>query len=602
VTKLEHALALAAKGFKVFPIAPGKKSPPLLTGWPKRASSDAAQVREFWAAVPDANIGIHCEGMVVIDVDAKKNGHQSFELLDLTSGFSDTLTVHTPTGGKHLYYRGHAAAVPNSVEQLGPGLDVRSTGGYVVGPGSELATGAYAFEHEGVAVADAPGWLVDRLGQAAPARVEHAEPVAPAIDSAVERAQGWLASQSPALEGQGGDAHTFAVACGLRDFGVSAEQAVELLTVWNAGCVPPWSPKELGTKVDNAYKYGQNAPGTRAVLPTDFPAVETPQDAPRRAAGALRLAEFASVDRKAAGYLVKGLLQRQSYAELFGQPGEGKTFVALDLAYAVAAGAPWMDRKIHAGTVLYLAYEGIGGMRKRALALRQRHGDKDVPLFIADASFNLREQAGRKALGEVIATLPAKPVLIVVDTFARALMGGDENSAQDVGAFNGAVAALIESTGACVLIVHHSGKNKSAGARGSSALLGAIDTELEVDMQQVIASKQRDVEMSEPIGFKLVPMVVGLDEDGDELTSCVVEPAAAVAGPVHLAGNAKRGMEVLCAMSPDNKPVEVGAWRDGCAEFISTSRAQRFYDLKKVLLKKGAVIEHDNGTVTRRLV
>jgi RecA/RadA recombinase len=484
--------------------------------------------------------------------------------------------------------------------RLGAGLDIRSTGGYVVAPGSSTDFGAYEFENPGTALADAPEWLLERLGtqqEKAPSTDVQAAP-----SSAVERAQGWLASQPPALEGQGGDAHTFAVACGLRDFGVSAEQAVELLTVWNAGCVPPWSPDDLWAKIRNAYAYAQNAPGTRAVLPTDFPAVETPQDAPRRAAGALRLVEFAAAKGKAAGYLVKGLLQRQSYAELFGQPGEGKTFVAMDLAYHVAAGAPWMDRKIHAGVVLYLAYEGTGGMRKRALALRQRYGDKDVPLFIDGASYNLREQTGRKALGETIALLPEKPVLIVIDTFARALMGGDENSAQDVGAFNSAIAALIESTGACVLIVHHSGKNKSAGARGSSALLGAIDTELEVDMQQVIASKQRDVEMSEPIGFKLVPMVVGLDEDGDELTSCVVEPAAAVAGPVHLAGNAKRGMEVLCAMSPDNKPVEVGAWRDGCAEFISTSRAQRFYDLKKVLLKKGAVIEHDNGTVTRRMV
>jgi hypothetical protein len=287
---------------------------------------------------------------------------------------------------------------------------------------------------------------------------------------------------------------------------------------------------------------------------------------------------------------------------IFGQPGEGKTFVGLDMAYCVAAGRPWMDKKVHAGTVLYLAYEGIGGMKKRAQALQRKYGDKDVPLFVDAASYNLREQTGRKALGETIALLPEKPVLIVIDTFARALMGGDENSAQDVGAFNSAVAALIESTGACVCVIHHSGKNKSAGSRGSSALPGAIDTELEVDMQQIAARKQRDVETGEPIGFKLVPVVVGLDEDGDELTSCVVEPAAAVAGPVHLAGNAKRGMEVLCAMSPDNKPVEVGAWRDGCAEFISTSRAQRFYDLKKVLLKKGVVVEHEDGTVTRRMV
>src|SRR5690606_17329387 len=128
----------------------------------------------------------------------------------------------------------------------------------------------------------------------------------------------------------------------------------------------------------------------------------------------------------------------------------------------------------------------------------------------------------------------------------------DENSAQDVGAFNAAIAALIENTGACVMIIHHSGKNKNAGARGSSALLGAIDTELEVDENQITARKQRDVEAGEPIGFKLEPMIVGLDEDGDELTSCTVAPDEVKAGPKmgRLTGNNKRGFDVLCELRP----------------------------------------------------
>jgi hypothetical protein len=67
VTKLEHALALAARGFKVFPIKPGQKAPPLLAGWPERATSDPAVIAEYWAPEPNANIGIHCVDMIVID-------------------------------------------------------------------------------------------------------------------------------------------------------------------------------------------------------------------------------------------------------------------------------------------------------------------------------------------------------------------------------------------------------------------------------------------------------------------------------------------------------------------------------------------------------
>jgi hypothetical protein len=301
--------------------------------------------------------------------------------------------------------------------------------------------------------------------------------------------------------------------------------------------------------------------------------------------------------------LVKGLLERRSYAELFGAPGEGKTFVALDMAYHVAAGAAWMGRKVHAGTVLYLAYEGTGGLVKRAQALRQKYGHKDVPLYIAPAAFNLRDLIGRKALADLLATLPEKPVFIVIDTFARALMGGDENSAQDVGAFNSAVAALIDSTQACVMIIHHSGKNKSAGARGSSALLGAIDTELEVDNHTVTANKQRDVEACEPIGFKLVPLIVSVDEDGDDITSCVVEPAQAPPAGVNvrLGGNAKRGFEALCTLKPDNAPADPEDWKRLCEPFLGPRVRQGFYDLKKALLKKGVIIEDGSGYITRRM-
>jgi len=317
-----------------------------------------------------------------------------------------------------------------------------------------------------------------------------------------------------------------------------------------------------------------------------------------------RLSEFAGLERRGPGYLIKGLLQRRSYAELFGQPGEGKTFVALDMAYHVAAGKPWMDRKVHGGVVLYMAYEGVGGMVKRAQALRQKYGDKDVPLYVAGAAFNLREPTGRQEMAALLAELPEKPVLVVVDTFARALMGGDENSAQDVGAFNSAVAALIESTGACVMIIHHSGKNKSAGARGSSALLGAIDTELEVDHGCVVASKQRDVELSEPIGFRLKAVVVGLDEDGDGMTSCVVEASDDVSQGKpsgKISGNAKRGFDVLCALRPTNDPVTEEEWREGCREFLGTkSVSQRFYDLKIALLRKRYIEQNEAGMITRR--
>lgn len=611
-SKLDAALALAAEGFKVFPVAAGQKKPPLLNGWPQKATSVLSEVRMFWLAVPDANIGIHCEGLLVLDVDIKKGGDDALGKLDITEGLPATRTAHTPSGGRHLIYRlpaGHGG-VANSVGLLGPGLDVRSAGGYIVAAGSEVAGGAYTWADPSAPVADAPAWLVERCGQAAPPRQEQA-PVATAPDEAVTRAADWLAKQPPAIEGQGGDMRTFAVACGLRDHGVSAEQALLLLAgEWNARCEPPWDHGDLAMKVRNAYRYAEGEAGAKAALPDDFPTLPgegsqlpSAQQTPHAAQTALQsLASLAGDDTPSAGYVIKGLLYRGSYAEAFGAPGEGKTFAALDWAYHVAAGLPWMSSKVHQGPVLYLAYEGYGGLRKRARALRQKYGPKDVPLFVVSAAYNLRELAGRKALGETISQLPAKPVLIVVDTFARALMGGDENSAQDVGAFNTAVAALIQSTGACVLILHHSGKDKSRGARGSSALLGALDTEIEIDSGQIIARKQRDIDLGMPIGFKLVPVLVGLDEDGDTVTSCVLEACALGARPLErLTGQPQTVLKVLADMAPDNRPVLIADWQAKCKPYLPEGRAGKaFSDAKLRLAQKGYILFTEDGNAVVR--
>lgn len=602
LSKLQHALALAARGFAVFPIKPGAKSPPLLNGWPQKATSDPDEIRSFWLAVPEANVGVHCKDLVVLDVDPKKGGDDAVAALDAIYGIPDTLVARTPSGGRHMYFRG--GPVANGVDVLGRGLDVRSTGGYVVAPGSETQDGSYAWEHDRE-IAPAPEWLVLKLGTVVPKTTTPASAVPDASAEVVERARQWLVGQLPAFEGQGGDARTFAVACGLRDQGVSQEQALELMPLWNATCVPPWDEDALAVKIANAYRYAENPAGAKAALPSDFPVVEVPTRDVRKTAlsRALSLSQFANQEHRGAGYVVKGLLQRRSYASVYGAPGEGKTFVMLDLAYSVAAGRSWMEHKVHAGPVLYLAFEGTGGLVKRAQALRQKYGQADVPLFIAGASMNLRERAGREELGSLMAELPDKPVLVVVDTFARALCGGDENSAQDVGAFNAAIAALIESTSACVILIHHPGKQKSSGARGSSALLGALDTELEVDAGQLIPRKQRDIELGATLGFKLSPVVVGVDEDGDEAVSCVVEPGqASTARPERLAGNAKRGFDVLCQQWPNNTPVHMQDWREACAEFLGgRNAAQRFFDMKKSLLVKGYIVIDADGAVTRKM-
>jgi len=128
----------------------------------------------------------------------------------------------------------------------------------------------------------------------------------------------------------------------------------------------------------------------------------------------------------------------------------------------------------------------------------------------------------------VINSIGVKVSLIVIDTLAQTTAGGNENSGEDMGLALSHCKGIHRATGAMALLVHHSGKDTSKGARGWSGVRAACDVEFEVmrfDQDRVLAlTKQKDGEDSAEFGFKLTTVSLGFDSDGDEITSCVAEP------------------------------------------------------------------------------
>lgn len=244
---------------------------------------------------------------------------------------------------------------------------------------------------------------------------------------------------------------------------------------------------------------------------------EQADDAARLRAALLTAAEL--IKRPPPEYLIDQILPKGALGCVYGRPGSAKTFLALDWAFSVAAGMPWSAREIRGGPVLYIVAEGSGGLgiRVRVWLEHARLPDLEQIQFLPLA-INLLDVHQLAALATVATEIG--PVLIVIDTLARSMVGGDENSARDVGLLIDAADKLRQATGATVLLVHHTGKDGQT-YRGSSALEGACDTMIEVQLDggtvTIRCEKQKDDEPFEPIRMRLVTVDLG------DASSCVLE-------------------------------------------------------------------------------
>lgn len=279
---VESALQLAERGFNVFPLVQYSKVP-AMGDYSAIATTDPVRIKKWWARNPNFNIGIFTgrfnggkEALIGIDVDNKgaKKGDEVLEELKKSGlEFPETFTQITPSGGKHLIYR-NKEAVKQGVNVLGEGLDTRSHGGYLVGAGSVLnGKKYYAFDLD---IAQIPEPILAKFKKPTPKT--DAEGSVVSSFQGLDRAKEYLLSVAPALQGEGGDHHTFVVACKLKDLGLDKVAAFALMAEhWNPRCEPPWDAQALMQKIENAYAYGSEPIGVLAPQNV-FPKVSEEKD------------------------------------------------------------------------------------------------------------------------------------------------------------------------------------------------------------------------------------------------------------------------------------------------------------------------------------
>lgn len=232
-----------------------------------------------------------------------------------------------------------------------------------------------------------------------------------------------------------------------------------------------------------------------------------------------------AADKEPPEPLVEDFLYLDTEAWIIGAPGSKKSFLALHAGACVAMGMPFFGHEVTQGTVVMIVAEGAGGMGKRLKAWEAHHGRELDGLRILPRPVQAADKHAWSVLVEACRRLG--PVMVVVDTQARVTVGLEENSATDMGHYVEAVSAIRQATGACVLTIHHTGR-QGGDARGSSAIDGAQYTELKVDVAQgamsgtLITEKQKDVEQAEPLPLAFTSVEVGVDKRGKPVTSLVV--------------------------------------------------------------------------------
>jgi Bifunctional DNA primase/polymerase, N-terminal/AAA domain len=465
---------------------------PVLSSWKAFQSARATDdnLQAWFGNGQRRNIAIvtgAVSSVVVVDCDSPEAIAWADQHLPATE-----MRTRTGRGGEHRFYQHPGIPVRNKVkiqtDQARLALDVRGDGGFVVGPGSVHETGVvYEKLGQWPAVEALP--VFDPTWIAAPA-----SPTTPSNtvlernrNHILTRARAYLAQVPPAIQGQGGDEHTFKAACKLvLGFALTDSDAFDLLRDWNHGCVPPWTDRELEAKIAAARKYGMEPMGARAAdrnLQLSHAGPIEVSAAPRVVVPAERkirfrtAAELASEQPNAPVWCVYGLLALGVITELAGKlKASGKTTFAAHLVRALLDGLPFLGHPTRKTAVVWLTEERPATFLE---TLRRARLETRIDLHVL-AWHDVKGMPFPDVMGAAVTWCKhVGAEVLIIDTISQfaGLRGDAENNSGD------ALAAIeplqmAAAQGLAVLVPRHErkgGGDVGESGRGSSAFSGAVD-------------------------------------------------------------------------------------------------------------------------------
>lgn len=518
-TKLEAALTYASWGWHVLPLVPNDKRPASAHGV-HDATTDLDKIRDWWAQNPNYNIGIAAgekSGIVVFDIDPRNGGSDSWD--DFTSehgGVPDGICQLTAGGGQH-----HIAEWREGLKscELRPGVDFLANGRYFVVAPSSVNDREYTWEESSDPTDGICPFIIPESWLAAMA-------VRKVIVSATD---GELITGNR-------NAGLASMAGSMRRSGFSASEIyAAIMTANTERCDIPLPLSDVKRIAESISRYepehdvgASTALGDAAaesLIGKDADVIEK--------LNAIFGDELGS-DYEAPNELVEGLITIGSTVVVYGDSNSGKTFWALSVAASIAMGTTCYGRKTDPGLVVYLASESPTSIRSRVQAIKKHYSDNLENLVIVQAPVNFYQGDGDAndviELVRKIEKIKGQSVrLIIPDTLARISAGANENSGEDMGPVMSRFDVVAAATRACIMIIHHNGKDAAKGSRGWSGIRAHIDTEIEVTekdgVRSVTVTKQRELpSKGEAIYFKLQVIEMGRTKFGKPATTCVAIP------------------------------------------------------------------------------
>lgn len=451
---LKAALSYAAQGFKVFPLKSGCKIP-ITSHGVKDATQLQDTIKKYWRKYPNANIGLSCDGLLVLDFDGKAGAESKTRLITKYGKLPQTWVIKTGGGtqaepkeqGEHYVYR-----VPTDLN-IRPGagkygfqnLDIRANDSYIVAVPSVTRLPYESIDNS--PVADAPEWLIEL------ARDKH---------------DGSKSVSRPVTELKKGQRHTDLISFigKWRNRGFTENEIEVQALALNATSEKPLPETEI---LEMCSQY--STPETPAKLKTfdwhDYAVTHT---------------DLLSKKLQPISFLVEDILIDTGTGILAGRKKLGKSFLATQLSQSIGSGADFLGHRVKQGSVVHFALEDGERRTQSRLRMQKTTGDLPITYFYKWPAWNT--PAGFTQLRAMLIEL--KPSLVVVDTFAKILNGKPEqNSAGDMGDFGNRMHDLALELNLMILFIAHHGKglqmtHRDPGfdIRGSSAIPGATDVNI----------------------------------------------------------------------------------------------------------------------------